>query len=157
MSIGTIAHLWLRSTMKSRSTRRTSRIWKDWTSKPWECYIWIASFDACKCQLNRLIGLIKCRKCHLCVPFRFVLVKFSNDTIVQPIDTEWFQFYVPNQDKQIQAFSESNAAVSTQSQPEERIFQWKCFGIRFIFRKTWDLMIWCHRINWSSWKPKETI
>lgn len=39
-------------------------------------------------------------------------MKFNNDTIVQPIATEWFQFYVPNQDKQIQAFSESNAAVS---------------------------------------------
>lgn len=46
------------------------------------------------------------------IVFRFVLVKFLQDTIVQPIDTEWFQFYVPNQDKQIQAFSESNAAVS---------------------------------------------
>lgn len=44
--------------------------------------------------------------------FRFVLVKFSNDTIVQPIDTEWFQFYTPNQDKVIQPLAESNAAVS---------------------------------------------
>lgn len=43
---------------------------------------------------------------------RFVLVKFSNDTVVQPVDTEWFQFYVPGQDKEIQALSESNAAVS---------------------------------------------
>lgn len=43
---------------------------------------------------------------------RFVLVKFSNDTIVQPVDTEWFQFYTPKQDKLIQPFSESNAAVS---------------------------------------------
>lgn len=51
---------------------------------------------------------------------RFVLVKFSNDTIVQPIDTEWFQFYEPNQDKKIQAFSESNAAVSMQFQYYER-------------------------------------
>ncbi|XP_055305149.1 palmitoyl-protein thioesterase 1 isoform X1 [Sitodiplosis mosellana] len=40
---------------------------------------------------------------------KFVLVKFSNDTIVQPIDTEWFQFYTPNQDKVIQPFAESNA------------------------------------------------
>lgn len=43
---------------------------------------------------------------------RFVLVKFSEDTIVQPIDTEWFQFYTPNQDKVIQPLAESNAAVS---------------------------------------------
>lgn len=52
--------------------------------------------------------------------YRFVLVKFTNDTIVQPIDTEWFQFYVPNQDKQIQAFAESNAAVSVQLKSYER-------------------------------------
>lgn len=51
---------------------------------------------------------------------RFVLVKFANDTIVQPIDTEWFQFYVPNQDKKIQAFSESSAAVSIQLKSFER-------------------------------------
>lgn len=44
--------------------------------------------------------------------YRFVLVKFANDTIVQPIETEWFQFYTPNQDKQIQPLAESNAAVS---------------------------------------------
>ncbi|XP_031632182.1 palmitoyl-protein thioesterase 1 isoform X2 [Contarinia nasturtii] len=41
---------------------------------------------------------------------KFVLVKFSNDTIVQPIDTEWFQFYTPNQDRVIQPLAESNAA-----------------------------------------------
>lgn len=42
---------------------------------------------------------------------RFVLVKFSNDTIVQPVESEWFQFYTPNQDKTIQPFAESNAVV----------------------------------------------
>lgn len=55
--------------------------------------------------------------------YRFVLVKFLQDTIVQPIDTEWFQFYVPNQDKNIQAFSESNAAVSMQSRSHVQL--WK--------------------------------
>lgn len=47
--------------------------------------------------------------CPFC---RFVLVKFANDTIVQPVDTEWFAFYAPNQDQVIQPMSESNAAVS---------------------------------------------
>lgn len=47
------------------------------------------------------------------IPIRLVLVKFLNDTCVQPPDTQWFQFYTPNQAKEIQAFSESNAAVST--------------------------------------------
>lgn len=43
---------------------------------------------------------------------RFVLVKFRQDTIVQPIETEWFQFYTPNQDQVIQPLAESSVAVS---------------------------------------------
>lgn len=43
---------------------------------------------------------------------RMVLVKFLNDTQVQPLESQWFQFYTPNQDKEIQEFSKSNAAVS---------------------------------------------
>lgn len=39
------------------------------------------------------------------------MVKFSKDEMVQPIDSEWFQFYTPGQDKDIQPFSDSNAAV----------------------------------------------
>lgn len=46
-------------------------------------------------------------------PYRFVLVKFRQDTIVQPIETEWFQFYTPNQDKVIQPLAESAVAVSS--------------------------------------------
>lgn len=42
-----------------------------------------------------------------------VLVKFLNDTQVQPLESAWFQFYTPNQDKEIQEFSQSNAAVSS--------------------------------------------
>lgn len=32
---------------------------------------------------------------------RLILVKFSNDTIVQPRDTQWFAFYEPGQDVKI--------------------------------------------------------
>lgn len=42
--------------------------------------------------------------------FRFVLVKFNQDSIVEPPETEFFQFYIPGQDKVIQPLSESNAA-----------------------------------------------
>ncbi|CAD7090235.1 unnamed protein product [Hermetia illucens] len=38
---------------------------------------------------------------------RFVMVKFLNDTIVQPIETEWFGFYKPDQDKDILPLKES--------------------------------------------------
>lgn len=40
------------------------------------------------------------------------MVKFLKDKMVQPIDSQWFQFYAPNQDKIIQPLAESNAAVS---------------------------------------------
>lgn len=30
--------------------------------------------------------------------FSFVMVKFTEDTIVQPRESQWFEFYAPNQD-----------------------------------------------------------
>ncbi|XP_016984706.1 palmitoyl-protein thioesterase 1 [Drosophila rhopaloa] len=38
---------------------------------------------------------------------KFVMVKFLNDTIVQPKESQWFQFYTSGQDKVIQPFKES--------------------------------------------------
>ncbi|XP_017086122.1 palmitoyl-protein thioesterase 1 [Drosophila eugracilis] len=38
---------------------------------------------------------------------RFVMVKFLNDTIVQPKESQWFQYYTTGQDKVIQPFNES--------------------------------------------------
>lgn len=40
-------------------------------------------------------------------------MKFTKDSMVQPIASEWFQFYAPNQDKVIQPLSENRAAVSS--------------------------------------------
>ena len=37
----------------------------------------------------------------------FVLVKFDNDTIVQPRETEWFGFYEPGQSKKMQPMQET--------------------------------------------------
>ncbi|KZC03815.1 Palmitoyl-protein thioesterase 1, partial [Dufourea novaeangliae] len=37
-----------------------------------------------------------------------VLVKFVNDTIVSPQETEWFGFYAPGQEKQIQTLEETD-------------------------------------------------
>jgi len=39
---------------------------------------------------------------------RFVLVKFLNDTFVQPPDSSWFAFYKPGQDKIVQPLRESD-------------------------------------------------
>ncbi|KAH9641665.1 hypothetical protein HF086_005111 [Spodoptera exigua] len=41
----------------------------------------------------------------------FVLVKFDNDTIVQPRETEWFGFYEPGQSKRVVPFYETRLYV----------------------------------------------
>lgn len=38
---------------------------------------------------------------------RFVMVKFLNDTIVQPKESQWFEFYINGQDKLIQPLKDS--------------------------------------------------
>lgn len=35
------------------------------------------------------------------------MVKFTEDTIVQPLQSQWFEFYAPNQDKIILPLNES--------------------------------------------------
>jgi palmitoyl-protein thioesterase len=40
--------------------------------------------------------------------FRFIMVRFNNDTIVQPIDSQWFGFYTPGQDQETQRMEETN-------------------------------------------------
>lgn len=38
---------------------------------------------------------------------KFVMVKFENDTIVQPVETSWFGFYKPGSDKELIPLEES--------------------------------------------------
>ncbi|XP_030745828.1 palmitoyl-protein thioesterase 1 [Sitophilus oryzae] len=38
----------------------------------------------------------------------FVLVKFEGDTVVQPVETEWFGFYTPGQSQEIQTLENSD-------------------------------------------------
>lgn len=42
---------------------------------------------------------------------KFVLVKFNNDTIVQPKETEWFGFYEPGQAKKMIMLQESRLYI----------------------------------------------
>lgn len=49
---------------------------------------------------------------YLLIRERMVLVKFLNDTMVRPLESQWFQYYTPNQNEEIQEFSKSNAVVS---------------------------------------------
>ncbi|XP_037936348.1 palmitoyl-protein thioesterase 1-like [Teleopsis dalmanni] len=39
---------------------------------------------------------------------KFVMVKFLNDTIVQPKESQWFEFYTPGQDKEILPLKKSH-------------------------------------------------
>jgi len=41
----------------------------------------------------------------------FVMVKFLNDTMVQPKESEWFDFYAPNQDKIIIPLNQSDIYI----------------------------------------------
>ncbi|XP_059412248.1 palmitoyl-protein thioesterase 1-like [Carassius carassius] len=38
---------------------------------------------------------------------KFVMVKFLKDTMVDPVDSEWFGFYKPGQDKELETLQES--------------------------------------------------
>lgn len=36
------------------------------------------------------------------------MVKFANDSMVQPVESEWFGFYKPGQDQEVQTLEESD-------------------------------------------------
>jgi palmitoyl-protein thioesterase len=41
----------------------------------------------------------------------FVMVKFNNDTIVEPVETEWFGFYKPGQSSKVVTLRESKLYI----------------------------------------------
>ncbi|KAH8373267.1 hypothetical protein KR009_012191, partial [Drosophila setifemur] len=43
---------------------------------------------------------------------KFVMVKFLNDTVVQPKESQWFEFYTTGQDKVIQPLNQSKVYVN---------------------------------------------
>lgn len=75
------------------------------------------SYIANLASLNKCVRFeIDVKEFEINIPFiallnRIVLVKFTQDSMVQPRESQWFQFYVPKQDKEIQPFEASNAAV----------------------------------------------
>lgn len=42
---------------------------------------------------------------------KFVMVKFENDTIVQPKETSWFGYYKPGSDQELQTLEESDIYI----------------------------------------------
>lgn len=41
----------------------------------------------------------------------FVMVKFNNDTMVEPVETEWFGFYKPGQSSEVVTLQESDLYI----------------------------------------------
>jgi len=39
------------------------------------------------------------------------MVKFNNDTIVEPFETEWFGFYKPGQSSEVETLQESDLYI----------------------------------------------
>jgi palmitoyl-protein thioesterase len=42
---------------------------------------------------------------------KFVMVKFNNDTMVEPVETEWFGFYKPGQSAEVLTLQESGLYI----------------------------------------------
>jgi len=71
---------------------------------------------------------------------KIVLVKFTQDSLVQPRESQWFQFYTPKQDKEIQPFEASNAAKNLRLEPllkQNKIVFLESEGDHLQFTKEW--------------------
>ncbi|TMW51221.1 hypothetical protein DOY81_003698 [Sarcophaga bullata] len=73
---------------------------------------------------------------------KFVMVKFINDTIVQPKESQWFEFYKPGQDKEILPLKESEVykrlGLNHMAANEKLVFL-EVEGDHLQFNKTWFL------------------
>jgi hypothetical protein len=56
----------------------------------------------------------------------FVMVKFNNDTMVEPVETEWFGFYKPGQSSEVVTLQESDLYIKVSQ------INRKCTGHNFI-------------------------
>ncbi|EFN80497.1 palmitoyl-protein thioesterase 1 [Harpegnathos saltator] len=58
-------------------------------------------------DINNENGINEYYKSNLQKLHNLVLVKFANDTMVEPVETEWFGFYKPGEAKEVQSLQES--------------------------------------------------
>ncbi|XP_053563274.1 palmitoyl-protein thioesterase 1 [Bombina bombina] len=58
-------------------------------------------------DINQERGVNESYKRNLQALQKFVMVKFLNDTMVEPVDSEWFGFYKPGQSKETTTLQES--------------------------------------------------
>ncbi|KAI8128107.1 Palmitoyl-protein thioesterase 1 [Lucilia cuprina] len=73
---------------------------------------------------------------------KFVMVKFLNDTIVQPKESQWFEFYKPGQDKEILPLKESPVYEQlglNHMAANQKLMFLEAEGDHLQFNKTWFL------------------
>ncbi|XP_058811590.1 palmitoyl-protein thioesterase 1 [Topomyia yanbarensis] len=73
---------------------------------------------------------------------RFVMVKFTKDKIVQPIESQWFGYYKPGQDKEIEKLEESELFLKNRLGLQEmhklnKLVFLECEGNHLHFTKDW--------------------
>ncbi|XP_023291189.2 palmitoyl-protein thioesterase 1 [Lucilia cuprina] len=73
---------------------------------------------------------------------KFVMVKFLNDTIVQPKESQWFEFYKPGQDKEILPLKKSPVYEQlglNHMAVNQKLMFLEAEGDHLQFNKTWFL------------------
>lgn len=58
-------------------------------------------------DLNNEVTINEDYKQRLMALEKFIMVRFNNDTMVAPVDSEWFGFYAPGQDDVLESLQES--------------------------------------------------
>ncbi|XP_058119262.1 palmitoyl-protein thioesterase 1 [Anopheles ziemanni] len=73
---------------------------------------------------------------------KFVMVRFNKDSIVQPLDTQWFGFYKPGQDKETESlrdshiYHEDRLGLQAMDKRNQIVFL-ECEGNHLQFTKEW--------------------
>ncbi|EDS27414.1 palmitoyl-protein thioesterase 1 [Culex quinquefasciatus] len=73
---------------------------------------------------------------------KFVMVKFTKDKIVQPIESQWFGYYKPGQDRETQKLEESELFLKNrlglqEMQQRNKLVFLECPGNHLQFTKDW--------------------
>lgn len=73
---------------------------------------------------------------------KFVMVQFNKDTIVQPLQSQWFGYYTPGQDKETQRLNETDLYIKDRiglkkMDEENKIVFLECEGNHLQFTKEW--------------------
>ncbi|XP_053679762.1 palmitoyl-protein thioesterase 1 isoform X1 [Anopheles nili] len=72
----------------------------------------------------------------------FVMVRFNKDSIVQPLDSQWFGYYKPGQDKETQGLRDSEIYIQDrlglqEMDKQNKIAFLECEGNHLQFTKEW--------------------